>query len=171
MGYSSLSLFVFLSCILAAVADDGSAKTCKCLSDEPCWPTASDFGVLESELSQPLIHPVPPASPCYPLSNPSGNCTEVHEFWGDGNWHADRAGSMQSPNFENFIFPNGTISACYMNTTLGVPCEQGSVPVLGVDARTIADVQSAVKFAAAHNLRLVVKNTGSVLPLSKPLYV
>jgi hypothetical protein len=47
-----------------------------------------------------------------------------------------------------------------MNTTLGVPCEQGSVPIVGVDARSVGDIQAAVKFAVEHNLRLVVKNTG-----------
>ncbi|GLB39902.1 putative oxygen-dependent FAD-linked oxidoreductase family protein [Lyophyllum shimeji] len=67
---------------------------------------------------------------------------------------------MQSPNFETYIFGNGTISACYLNTTLGVPCGQGSVPVIGVDARSVGDVQATVQFASKHNLRLVIKNTG-----------
>jgi hypothetical protein len=48
----------------------------------------------------------------------------------------------------------------YLNTTFGVPCEQGSVPPIGVDARTVGDVQAAVKFAGQNNLRIVVKNTG-----------
>jgi hypothetical protein len=78
----------------------------------------------------------------------------------DGNWRADQSGALQYPNFESFIFNNGSISACYMNTTLGVPCQQGSVPVTGVDARSVSDIQAAVKFAVQHNLRLVVKNTG-----------
>ena len=70
---------------------------------------------------------------------------------------------MQSPNFETFTFANGTIEACYLDTTLGVPCGQGSVSVIGVDARVPSDVQAAVKFAAEYNLRLVVKNTGYVI--------
>ena len=67
---------------------------------------------------------------------------------------------MQSPNFETFTLPNGMFEACYINTALDVPCGQGSVPVIGVDARSVADIQAAVKFAAKHNLRLAVKNTG-----------
>ncbi|KAI0788419.1 hypothetical protein C8Q75DRAFT_799201 [Abortiporus biennis] len=67
---------------------------------------------------------------------------------------------MQSTNFETFIWPNGTIDACYFNTSLNVPCTQGSVPIIGVNAQTPSDVQAAVKFASAHNLRLIVKNTG-----------
>ncbi len=67
---------------------------------------------------------------------------------------------MQNVNYEEYIFPNGTIDACYLNTTLGAPCRQGSVSVIGIDARMVPDVQAAVKFAGKHNLRLVVKNTG-----------
>jgi hypothetical protein len=69
-------------------------------------------------------------------------------------------GQMQQPNFEAFEFPNGTIHACFLNTTLGIPCNQGSIPVIGVDARTVSDVQAAVEFAKRKNLRVVVKNTG-----------
>lgn len=80
----------------------------------------------------------------------------------DGNWRSDRVGAMQAPNYETFTFANGTISACYLNTTLGAPCEQGNIPVIGVDARGPSDIQAAVNFARTHNLRLVVKNTGFV---------
>ena len=39
-------------------------------------------------------------------------------------------------------------------------CGQGSVPIIGVEARTVGDVQAAVKFAADYDLKLVIKNTG-----------
>jgi len=55
---------------------------------------------------------------------------------------------------------NGTLEACFLNTTLGFPCSQGSVSVVGVDARSPEDIQAAVNFAAKYNLRLVIKNTG-----------
>ena len=116
----------------------------------------------QSQVSQPLVRPIPPASACYPATSPSGNCSEVTANWNDGNWRANQTGALQSPNFETFIFPNNTISACYLNTTLGFPCTQGSIHIIGVDARTPEDIQAAVRFAAAHNLRLVVKNTGYV---------
>ena len=67
---------------------------------------------------------------------------------------------MQNTNFETFIFHNGTISACYLNTTLGISCGQGSVPPVGVDARSERDVQAAVNFAKQYNLKLALKNTG-----------
>lgn len=157
-----MKLFAFLqlACLVPASFCLASSSRCRCTPSQSCWPNQTDFSTLSSQISQPLVKPQPPASACYPVSNPSGNCTEVQQNQFDGNWRSDQSGSSQLPNFESYIFPNGTISACYMNTSLGAACQQGSVPVIGVDARSVSDVQAAVKFVAKHNLRLVVKNTG-----------
>jgi hypothetical protein len=143
------------------VARPARDQKCRCLSSDPCWPSDAQFTHLASQLSQPLVRPVPPESACYPVGDPSGNCTDVTVHATDGIWRATQPGSMQNPNFESYLYPNGTISACYLNTTLRIPCQQGSVPVLGVDARTVGDVQAAIQFAKKHNLRVVVKGTGS----------
>jgi len=89
-----------------------------------------------------------------------GNCSEVLASYGDGNWRSDQPGAMQYTNFEAYLFQNGTIDACYLNVTLGIPCKQGSIPPIGVDVRTAENAQAAVKFANQKNLRLVIKNTG-----------
>ncbi|KAF9458245.1 hypothetical protein BDZ94DRAFT_1240156 [Collybia nuda] len=138
------------------------SPSCRCLSGETCWPKASDFSELASQLSQPLLHPKPPGSACYPADNPSGNCSDVMESVHSGQWRSDQPGSMQAPFLETFVFPNGTIDACYVNTTLGFPCRQGSIPVIGVDAQSVRDVQTAIRFTSTHNLRLVIKNTGRI---------
>ncbi|KIK55609.1 hypothetical protein GYMLUDRAFT_175341 [Collybiopsis luxurians FD-317 M1] len=154
---------VFLLGFISSVrgVNDTSSSRCRCLyPDSSCWPSDADFASLASQVSQPLIYPVPPESACYPASNPSGNCAEVIANIFDGNWRSNQSGSMQSPNFETFIFPNGSISACFLNTSLGVPCQQGNVPPVGVDARTAEDIQAAVAFAEKWNLRVVVKSTG-----------
>jgi hypothetical protein len=154
-------LCVFLSLPSQAVAKllSSNHQFCRCTSDQDCWPTQSDFQTLASQVSQPLVYPVPPASACYP-SSASGNCTDVLQEWGNPLWRANQTDAMENFNWETFTFPNGTIEACYLNVTLGIPCMQGSVPSIGVDARTPGDIQAAVKFASNHNLRLVIKNTG-----------
>ena len=137
-----------------------AASICRCLYGQSCWPSESEFAALATQLSQPLLHPLPPESACYPPSAPSGNCSAVIENYTNGSWRSDQPGSMQNTNFETFIFHNGTISACYLNTTLGISCGQGSVPPVGVDARSERDVQAAVNFAKQYNLKLALKNTG-----------
>ncbi|KAF7777755.1 CAZyme family AA7 [Agaricus bisporus var. burnettii] len=155
--HALLDFIPFLSLVLAQSKED---VKCRCLYGEPCWPTEQDFTSLTSHLSQPLLRPVPPATACYPIDNPSGNCSDAQSHRRDSIWRADQPGAYENINFESHLFQNGSISACYLNTTLGIPCEQGNVPPIGVDARTVEDVQAAVKFAGQHNLRLVVKNTG-----------
>ncbi|KAI6038830.1 hypothetical protein EDC04DRAFT_2569206 [Pisolithus marmoratus] len=156
-----LGIFVALSLVIGSFAGASFNNTgYLCTYGQPCWPTADQFAELEFQVSQPLIYPVPSASACYPVTNPSGNCTQVVQNWLNGNWRSSMPGSMEAPNFETFIFKNGTISACYLNTTLGAPCEQGNVPVIGVDARNPQDIQAAISFALQYKLKLVVKNTG-----------
>ena len=149
-----------ISFVLSLFAANKATSTCRCLYDQLCWPKENEFATLATQLSQPLLHPLPPASPCYPPSTPSGNCSIVIANYTNGNWRSDQPGSMQNTNFEAFIFPNDTISACYLNATLGFPCGQGSVPPVGVDARSASDVQAAINFVKQHNLKLAVKNTG-----------
>ncbi|KAG6330603.1 hypothetical protein ID866_8487 [Astraeus odoratus] len=151
-------LALFIPKTLAGVSPNSSG--CLCTYGDPCWPTADQFAELELQVSQPLVYPIPTASLCYPIGNPSGNCSEVIINWTNGNWRSSFPGSMEAPNFESFMFKNGTINACYLNTTLGIPCEQGNVPAIGVDARSPEDIQAAVKFALQYNLKLVIKNTG-----------
>ncbi|KDR72544.1 hypothetical protein GALMADRAFT_213094 [Galerina marginata CBS 339.88] len=157
MGFSQY-IALLLSLSLSSVGE--ATSRCRCLYGQPCWPSDSAFSALATQLTQPLIHPVPPASACYPPSSPSGNCSDVIAHNVDEIWRADQAGALQNTNFESFVFPNGTVDACYLNVALGFPCEQGSVPPIGVDARSAGDIQAAVKFAKRNNLRLVVKNTG-----------
>lgn len=73
---------------------------------------------------------------------------------------ASHPGSLEMANFETYMFRNGTIDACFLNTSITGTCGQGRVPVVGVDVRSVADVQAAVGFAVEHNLKLVVENTG-----------
>ncbi|KIJ13627.1 hypothetical protein PAXINDRAFT_80811 [Paxillus involutus ATCC 200175] len=145
-------------CVVATTSPSG--QECLCTSDQSCWPNAAEFSQLQTQVSQPLIYPIPTASACYPTSDPSGNCTEVIDNWTDGDWRSSMPGSMEAPNFETLILKNGTIEACYLNTTITGTCGQGRVPVIGVDARSVVDVQAAVNFSVKHNLKLVVKNTG-----------
>jgi FAD binding domain-containing protein len=160
MKLRNIFRFFFVLPILVANKAATTTTTCRCLYGQPCWPDPNEFAMLASQLSQPLLHPVPPESACYPPSAPSGNCSVVIANSTNGIWRSDQPGSMQNTNFETFIFPNHTISTCFLNTSLGIPCGQGSVPPVGVDARSASDVQAAVNFAKQHNLKVVVKNTG-----------
>jgi hypothetical protein len=154
------SILRFSNYFLPLLVIDNAADTCRCLYGEPCWPNEFEFAKLATQLSQPVLHPLPPASACYHPSASSDSCEDVTAHFTDGTWRSNHPGAMQSINFEAFESHKGHISACYLDTALGIPCKQGSVPPVGVDARSESDVQAAVNFAKQHNLKLVVKGTG-----------
>lgn len=156
--FSLLHAFTLLSTALLAAG--GPPTRCKCLYGQTCWPSQQAFDALQSQLSQPLLHPKPIPSPCYRDGNASDACQDVRDHFTEGLWRADIPGVMQHNNFNAFIFPNNTISKCPLNPTSGETCEQGSVPPIGVDARSPKDVQEALRFAKQYNLKLVVHNTG-----------
>jgi len=160
MKVSSLLVLLFNTASLPSLA---LPHDCRCTYGEKCWPNAVEFAQLALRISQPFVYPVPPASVCYPPAGVlSGDCATVQLNQFNATWRVQQSGAAQWPNYQAYTLPNGTISACYANTTLGFPCEQGSIPVVGVDAHSTSDIQAAVKFAAKYNLRLVIKNTGQV---------
>ncbi|GJE99668.1 FAD-binding domain-containing protein [Phanerochaete sordida] len=148
--------------LLAVSAGSSSTGKCRCLSTESCWPSQAAFAALEANLSQPLLAPQQLAKPCYD-SPTSDECQTVQQSWTDGWWRSNSshsAGGTENTNFAAYSAPDGHIEACFLNTTLGYPCLQGSIPTVGVDVRSVEDIQLAINFAVTHNLRVVVKNTG-----------
>jgi FAD/FMN-containing dehydrogenase len=99
-----------------------------------------------------LLIPVQPsAAVCY--SNPPNvnACTIATTQWSNSTWRSDQAGAMQNTNWEN--------SSCFVNYN-SATCNQGSVPILAVNATLPEHVQATIQFANTYNLRLVMKTTG-----------
>ncbi|KAG8215602.1 hypothetical protein J3R82DRAFT_7467 [Butyriboletus roseoflavus] len=146
--------------VLPELVVPSQAQAVAALSTNPVGPPPPPSPSSNHNSPNHSSAPLPTASGCYPPSNPSGNCTDVITNWYDGNWRASRPGSMEMANYETYELQNGTIDACFLNTSVTGTCGQGRVPVIGVDARLAGDIQAAVGFAVEHGLKLVVKNTG-----------
>ena len=162
MDSASMKSLVLLSSFLFpafAAAQTSNSRNCRCLYGQSCWPSAAEFDGLAAQLSQPLLRPLPEALPCYTDAT-SEACTSVRNSFSNSTWRAEVPGIMQNSNFEAYIYPNNTISRCPWDPPAGQTCEQGSIPPVGVDARTPQDIQQAIRFARQHNLKIVVHNTG-----------
>lgn len=147
---TTLTQFALLTGVIALPS---SQNVHRCTSGQGCWPTQSDFQPLISQVFQLLLHLLPPSAPC---NDPTRNCTAVGLGWADGNRHTDHPGSMQSPTARCSLPETARWRRV---TILSGECDQGNVPVIGVDAHLIEDIQAGVVFASRHNLRLVIKNT------------
>ncbi|KAH7057163.1 hypothetical protein B0J12DRAFT_774839 [Macrophomina phaseolina] len=153
-----------LLCFALSIRLSGAAK-CKCTPSDPCWPSASDWDQLNSTLSGRLIRTTLPASVCYE-SEPDYNrtaCDLLIPEWQTPEFHSDDPVSIPAPKYANNscnpVYANGT--NLYGDTGAGARgCHIGRYPPYVVNATEAQHVQAAVRFAAAHNLRLNVKNTG-----------
>lgn len=154
------SLLSLPSALAVVTASSTTSARCKCLYGQSCWPSQQAFDTLQAKLSRPLLRPLPAASPCYVHGQSSDECQDVRLNYREGLWRADLPGVTQHTNYNAYIFPNNTISRCPLDPVEGQSCGQGSVPPIGVDARSPEDIQEAIRFAKHHNLKLVVQNTG-----------
>jgi hypothetical protein len=133
----------------------GVPKVCKCTAFDSCWPSPSEFAQLSDTLSSPIFQVQPLGTPCHDPTFNAALCDIVKASFSDGLFRTNQPGAAQTDNWEF----NAT-SSCFVNGDRSQPCGQGRVPIIGVNATTISDIQKAVQFAIKHNLKVKVKNTG-----------
>ncbi|KAH8898411.1 FAD binding domain protein [Thozetella sp. PMI_491] len=138
-----------------------AANSCKCLPQDPCWPSASDWSTLNDTLSGRLIQFVPPGSVCY-QSQPNfnkGACDALIANYSTWSFNSANPASMGKNGGCDPIYPNGT--SIFGDTYAGqTGCSVGSLSPYIVNATEASHVQAALKFAKERNLRLNIKNTG-----------
>ncbi|KAF2638743.1 FAD-binding domain-containing protein [Massarina eburnea CBS 473.64] len=157
----------YLSSSLILVA--ASSQDCKCTPNDSCWPSSTEWATLNTTLGGALIRGIPPASVCYP-SQPdysSEACAFVHSQWFNSTWHAAHPISIDYPvwtnNSCNPIYENGTSVTGDLNAGKK-GCSIGKYPVYAVKVTQAKQISDALKWAAARNLRVVVKGTGHSYP-------
>ncbi|KAJ7881047.1 FAD-binding domain-containing protein [Mycena olivaceomarginata] len=104
----------------------------------------------EYDISGRLVTAVPSAQYCASI----GGCTDAQ--WGSALFRNTIPGAMNQVNFEQG-YDLKPASLCLRDSTT---CAQGDVSLYSVEAQTAGDIQAAVKFASAYNLRLAVKASG-----------
>ena len=140
---SNASPFVALALTLAAVAAPALAQApgCRCLPADACW-AAVPWAALNASVGGRLAARADPLSACAADANASAACADALAASDD-----EFALTAQADGYlHTGVFGRWNLS------TSGF--------AYAVLAESEADVQAAVSFAAAHNLRLVVKSTG-----------
>ncbi|KAF9979357.1 hypothetical protein BGZ73_000051 [Actinomortierella ambigua] len=132
------------------------SSNCRCLPDQPCWPSATTWQALNTTVGGRLIATTPPAQACHYAFYEPGKCWAIQKGYIDQRWRELQPGAMSYTNWETH---NG--EGCLGTSSfLRPPCRQGAVPLYTVNATNIEDVQATLKFAKQHNIRLVIRNTG-----------
>ncbi|CAG8948804.1 hypothetical protein HYFRA_00001927 [Hymenoscyphus fraxineus] len=130
-----------------------STSSCRVYPGDLLWPNTIIWTQFDVLLGGALIKTVPLAAPCYngPHFDPV-KCADLTADWQNSNIHAADPTSMMSPVYQGLT--------CQVTADPTQNCTLGAFPYYAVNAKFVAQIQLAVNFARAANLRLVVKNTG-----------
>lgn len=140
----------------ATLSRPSSPATCKKFPGDLTWPLKTVWDIFDALLGGALIPTVPSASSCYDTEwgkKDSAKCANVISNFTSPLFHGDDPTSITWP-----IFQGRTCMPS--NDTREKQCSKGAYPEYAVKVTNVAQIQLAVNFARAANLRLVIKNTG-----------
>ncbi|KAJ6598362.1 FAD-binding domain-containing protein [Mycena vulgaris] len=152
MRLSTTAALLVCAATQSSAAHVDQRQTCRNVPGSVGYPTTAAWSALNATIGGRLAAVVPSAKYCASLS--SGACTDAQ--WTSALFRSTIPGALNQVNWEQG-YDLTPPSLCLRNATT---CGQGDVPIYSVEAETVADVQAAVKFASAHNLRVVVKASG-----------
>ncbi|KAK4677478.1 hypothetical protein QC764_405020 [Podospora pseudoanserina] len=130
---------------------------CKTFPGDPLWPSNSVWNLLNLTLGGALIKTVPLAAPCYSdwPQYDAAQCEYVKTNWNRPQLHVEDPTSAMFPLWQGqTCMPLDHPSQIYDNCTLG------GYASYSVAVTKVSQIQLALNFARATNIRLVVKNTG-----------
>ncbi|CAO3564949.1 unnamed protein product [Mortierella alpina] len=129
-------------------------RKCRCQPSQSCWPDDELWSALNATVNGRLIATHPAAYECHDPHYDEATCSTIQRGYYHDWWRPSQPGAYQHPNWE----VQGNDGCLGFNRT--APCHQGNIPVYTVNATSVRDIQSAVKFASKHHIRLAVRNTG-----------
>ncbi|KAJ5105385.1 hypothetical protein NUU61_002732 [Penicillium alfredii] len=133
------------------------ATFCRCQPGQSCWPSETNWAALNKTIGGSLVAVKPFASPCHNTTFNAADCAIVQDHARNSSYRSSQPGALQWENWE--AWPQAE-EQCYINAPQSAPCRQGRVSLFSAEVRSSQHIQAAVKFAAHHNLKLVIKNTG-----------
>ncbi|KAJ5787630.1 hypothetical protein N7457_002620 [Penicillium paradoxum] len=138
-----------------SIANDTSPPICRCMPEDSCWPEDSKWAHFNKTVGGRLIATIPIASVCHFNSLTPYNqsqCAQLQSDWGFPATHYESSSSIMAESFTNL--------SCNPFSSKDSPCTFGNYVRYTVNATTVEHVQKSIQFAAHHNLRLVIRNTG-----------
>ncbi|PNY23125.1 FAD-binding domain-containing protein [Tolypocladium capitatum] len=153
-----ISVFVgALAALSQGLAAGSQGHRCRCRPHQPCWPSQDEWQALNSSIDGNLAAVLPVAHACKEPSLDASACLASAAKSNDSVWRAAQPGAVQWTNWEAWPEHNQT---CYFDGLENMPCGQGRVSLFSAMVEKAEHIQAAVRFAATHDLRLAIKNSG-----------
>lgn len=150
-----------------------SSPRCRCLPTEPCWPSAQTWNSLNASIDGNLVAVRPFANVCHDPTYNAEQCQLAKAMSNETIWLSANPGAVVNANWASWPLKNET---CYIDAPQSTPCGQGRISLYSAAVREARHVQTVVRFARKHNIRLAIKNTGhcflgrSVVPHSLQIF-
>lgn len=150
------SYFAFEDSPLSNGTSHGTNASCKAFPGDSDWPPEYIWDIFDLLLGKALIPTQPLGAPCYDSKWGKKDATECADIINN----STNANFLSADPTANYwpIFEGRTCQP--KNDTSGTQCTIGGYPEYAVNATDVAQIQLAINFARAANLRLVIKNTG-----------
>ncbi|KAL4863901.1 hypothetical protein BDV12DRAFT_206087 [Aspergillus spectabilis] len=129
-----------------------AAPSCRCFPDDPCWPSSATWNQFNHSVDGRLIATVPLGLPCHDPHYDEERCSQLQEEWTNPVPHYESSSSIMAPFFAN--------DSCDPFHSATKPCTLGNYVAYAVNVSHPEHVSKALDFSKAHNIRLVVRNTG-----------
>ncbi|KAB2103633.1 FAD-linked oxidoreductase [Alternaria gaisen] len=130
----------------------GDAKQCYRLPSDADWPSTEAWSTLNSTVNGKLVATVPIGSPCHDPTYDADACDALKAEWLNPLTHTPSSHSIMQSYFAN--------QSCDPFSDRSIPCTLGNYVSYSVKATEAEDVISALEFAKAENIRVLVRNTG-----------
>ncbi|OTA81898.1 hypothetical protein M434DRAFT_203397 [Hypoxylon sp. CO27-5] len=140
---------------LASIATVARSQHCKNIPGDSNWPTSAHWNALNETVNGRLISTVPLASVChsegtFALYNETA-CATLQTEWDWSQVHFETPAAIMPAWFQESCNPFSPASQ---------PCELGNYATYSINVTGVDDVVAGINFAKAHEVRLVIKNTG-----------
>ncbi|KAI1741663.1 FAD-binding domain-containing protein [Xylaria scruposa] len=135
-----------------------------CLSGESCFPDDITLSTFNDTINGALIKIVPYGAACYKATYDADECKRLVEIKGDNEFRQSLPAGVMYTNLEQISeigcpLPDPNTEGV-APPAIESECTLGNMPSYVVNATSTAQIVKAVKFAAEHNLRLRIKNSG-----------
>ncbi|KAK8018987.1 FAD binding domain-containing protein [Apiospora marii] len=150
--------------VLAAAVAVGNLKPrqgadCLSIPGDASWPSPDVWQQLNRTVDGKLLATIPIAAVCHRTLFGQSNrlfdqaaCDVLRDNWNFPETHLPSSSSPMAYPFSN--------NSCNPYLDPDTPCTLGSHVVYSVNATKVSHLQAAVAFSRAHNVRLVIRNTG-----------
>ncbi|KAJ5937087.1 FAD/FMN-containing dehydrogenase [Penicillium verhagenii] len=151
-----LALYFFSFFPIPSLASIRKHSECHCFPGDSCWPSPSQWSEFNRTVDYRLVATTPIASLCHTndqfATYNASECDTLRAKWDFPQTHYESSSSIMSRFYTN--------QSCDPFLAPSAACIIGTYVQYSVRAQSAADVQKTIKFTTAHDIRLVIRNTG-----------